>query len=599
MPDNKETKPMLNVQLERNPMDPQQMVSLQHWMSATASTGCEGITPDTLVDCGWGRLIFGQTFGNPHLIVDALRHEQPGKRDIALYLRDPHVLVAQAPQDLFIDPSFTFRLGLSDLGTPTAPEGWLIRPVRLQDADAVRRIYQSRNMVPLPRAFIASLATQAELEMLVAQDSHSQAIIGVVMGVDHVEAFNDPDGGASLWALAVDLQAHHRGIGEGLTKALAHLYRLRGRMFLDLSVLHSNQQAIGLYERLGFTRVPVYCVKMKNPINEPLFVGPDPAADLNVYAGILVQEARRRGIGVDVLDAEAGYFKLTLGGRAITCRESLTELTSAIAMSRCDDKRLTLKLLRNASICVPEQVDGDDDEAVQQLLARHGRVVVKPVRGEQGQGVRVDLTTLDDVHQAIADARQFSSQVIVEQMVQGQDLRIVVIDHHVVAAAIRVPATVVGDGVHDLRQLIERQSRRRQMATAGESRIPIDAETERCLGLQGLGYGDVPPAGARIQVRKTANLHTGGTIHDVTSTLHPVLQEAAERASRLLDIPVVGFDFMVPDPSQADYVVIEANERPGLANHEPQPTAEKFIDLLFPQTRRSGAAAGAPASHDA
>ena len=590
---------MLNVQLERNPMDPSQMVSLQHWMGATPSGATAGLTADTLVDCGWGRLIFGQTFGNPQHIVDALRHEQPGKRDIALYLRDPHVLVAQAPQDLFIDPSFTFRLGLSDMQMPAAPEGWLIRPVRLQDADAVRRIYQSRNMVPPPRAFFTSLPTQSELEMLVAQDADSQAIIGVVMGVDHVEAFNDPDEGASLWALAVDLQAHHRGIGEGLTKALAHLYHLRGRMFLDLSVLHSNQQAISLYERLGFTRVPVYCVKKKNPINEPLFVGPDPAADLNVYAGILVQEARRRGIGVDVLDADAGYFKLTLGGRAVTCRESLTELTSAIAMSRCDDKRLTLKLLRNANIRVPEQVNADDPDAVTQMLARHGRVVVKPTRGEQGQGVRVDLTEVGEVQQAIADARQFSSDVIIEQMVQGQDLRIVVIDHQVVAAAIRVPATVVTDGVHNLRQLIERQSRRRQMATAGESRIPIDAETARCLAVQGLRYEDVPPAGLRVQVRKTANLHTGGTIHDVTPVLHPVLQEAAERASRVLDIPVVGFDFMVPSPEQPDYVVIEANERPGLANHEPQPTAEKFIDLLFPQTRRTGASAGAASSHDA
>jgi D-alanine-D-alanine ligase-like ATP-grasp enzyme len=87
-----------------------------------------------------------------------------------------------------------------------------------------------------------------------------------------------------------------------------------------------------------------------------------------------------------------------------------------------------------------------------------------------------------------------------------------------------------------------------------------------------------------LVVRKTANLHTGGTIHDVTADLSPELARAAKEAARALDIPVTGLDFLVPDVTASEYVIIEANERPGLANHEPQPTAERFVDLLFPQT---------------
>jgi D-alanine-D-alanine ligase-like ATP-grasp enzyme len=86
-------------------------------------------------------------------------------------------------------------------------------------------------------------------------------------------------------------------------------------------------------------------------------------------------------------------------------------------------------------------------------------------------------------------------------------------------------------------------------------------------------------------VRKAANLHTGGTIHDVTATVHPELIAAACRAAEAIRIPVAGIDFIVRDPEKSDYVFIEANERPGLANHEPQPTAERFVDLLFPGTR--------------
>ena len=85
-------------------------------------------------------------------------------------------------------------------------------------------------------------------------------------------------------------------------------------------------------------------------------------------------------------------------------------------------------------------------------------------------------------------------------------------------------------------------------------------------------------------MRKTANLHTGGTIHDVTARLHPALRRAAIEAAAAIDIPVTGLDFIVPDPGGPDYAIIEANERPGLANHEPQPTAERFVDLLFPST---------------
>src|SRR3989338_8267661 len=95
-------------------------------------------------------------------------------------------------------------------------------------------------------------------------------------------------------------------------------------------------------------------------------------------------------------------------------------------------------------------------------------------------------------------------------------------------------------------------------------------------------YDSVLPAGQRLAVRKTANLHTGGSLEDVTEILHPVLAEAAVKAARALDIPVVGLDLLVPAADQPEYVFIEANERAGLANHQPQPTAERFIDLLFP-----------------
>ena len=75
------------------------------------------------------------------------------------------------------------------------------------------------------------------------------------------------------------------------------------------------------------------------------------------------------------------------------------------------------------------------------------------------------------------------------------------------------------------------------------------------------------------------------TTSDLPADVETALRAAAEKAARALDIPVTGLDFLVPAVDGPDYVIIEANERPGLANHEPQPTAERFIDLLFPRSR--------------
>ncbi len=98
----------------------------------------------------------------------------------------------------------------------------------------------------------------------------------------------------------------------------------------------------------------------------------------------------------------------------------------------------------------------------------------------------------------------------------------------------------------------------------------------------GFTFDRVLPEGEALAVRKTANLHTGGTIHDVTGEVHRQLVEAAVDAARAIDIPVAGIDLITRSPRSPNYVFIEANERPGLANHDPQPTAERFVDFLFP-----------------
>lgn len=572
-----------------DPSDPEAITLSLH--DVPPSQLMEQMARDVELELGWGRLIFGQTFTDSGKLAEALRREQAGRRDICIYAREPHVVVAQSPNELFIDPSHTYRLRFNtadpDDRTPSQP-GVTVRPLKeASDADAMNRVLVRCEMVPAPVDVIWNNHQHAEaVTYLVAVRDDDGAVVGTVTGIDHELLFSDPERGSSIWTLAVDPGAALPGIGEVLTRAMAEHFRSKGRAYMDLSVAHDNAAAIALYEKLGFRRVPVMAIKRKNAINEPLFSPPpETVDDLNPYARIIADEALRRGIHVEVLDAGTGEMRLSHGGRSVITRESLSEYTSAIAMSRCDDKRLTRRLVKEAGITVPEARLATFDDGDYKFLKEVGDVVVKPTRGEQGKGITVGIT-VDDGHDelvsALARAREQHPEVLIEQRVTGDDLRLVVIDGKVVAAALRMPPEVIGTGDRTVRDLIQAESRRRSKASGGESSIPLDEVTETTVADAGYTLDDVLPEGTRLQVRHTANVHQGGTIHDVTAQVHPELCRVAVAAAEAIGIPVTGIDLIVPDVTGDDYFFIEANERPGLANHEPQPTAQAFVDFLFP-----------------
>ncbi|MDZ4234655.1 MAG: GNAT family N-acetyltransferase, partial [Dietzia sp.] len=370
----------------------------------------DAMADDVVLELGWGRLIFGQTFADPEKLAEVLRQEGYGRRDICIYAREPHVLVSKAPAELFIDPSHTYRLRFSDSdGDGPALSGFSVRTLRSrEDADEMNRVYVRCGMVPAPLDVIwDNHSRQPSVDYLIAVRDGDGAVLGTVTGVDHEALFSDPENGSSLWTLAVDPTASVPGVGAALTRSLGDIYRDRGRAYMDLSVAHDNNAAIALYEKLGFTRVPVMAVKRKNAINEPLFTHPpETVDDLNPYARIIADEAIRRGIWVEVLDAEAGEIRLSHGGRSVVTRESLSEYTSAVAMSRCDDKRLTRRLVSDAGITVPKGRLATFDDADHEFLTEVGDVVVKPTRGEQGKGITVGINNADELNEALARARE-------------------------------------------------------------------------------------------------------------------------------------------------------------------------------------------------
>ena len=278
--------------------------------------------------------------------------------------------------------------------TPS-PTGFTVRTLRnAADADAMNRVYVRCGMVPAPVDVIWDNHLHRDpVDYLVAVRDDDGTVVGTVTGVDHKRLFSDPENGSSLWTLAVDPTTSLPGVGAALTRALADdLPRAAAAPTWTCPWRTTTPPPSRCTRSWASQRVPVMAVKRKNAINEPLFTHPpETVDDLNPYARIIADEAMRRGIWVEVLDAEAGEMRLSHGGRSVVTRESLSEFTSAVAMSRCDDKRLTRRIVSEAGIAVPRGRLATFDEEDHAFLEEVGDVVVKPTRGEQGKGITVGV----------------------------------------------------------------------------------------------------------------------------------------------------------------------------------------------------------------
>ena len=306
--------------------------------------------------------------------------------------------------------------------------------------------------------------------------------------------------------------------------------------------------------------------------------------DLDLYARAIADQALRRGISVEVLDPRIGEIALSHEGRRVAMIQSLSELTSAVAYRRCSDKLHSRRIFESAGLCVPAGRVASFDDDDRAFLDKWKEIVVKPAQGERGEGVTGRVVDHDTLGTALRIAGDVCPTVVLEQRCPGEDLRVIVIDGEVAGASIRRPPTVTGDGRRTVRELIEERSGQRGEDTDGVAQISLDDATLEAIRESGYGFDSVLPEDTVLTVRDTANVHTGGTVDDVTDDVHPALRAAAVAAAEAIGCPVAGIDLIVPAIDGPDYVIIEANEQPGLSTDSEHRVIERFIDLLFPAT---------------
>lgn len=320
---------------------------------------------------------------------------------------------------------------------------------------------------------------------------------------------------------------------------------------------------------------------------EETALGPSTAA--------IVEAAAGRGIPVRRLD-DGILVQLGTGRHRRLLQGAIADTTSAVAVDLVSDKQLTKALLAEAMLPVPRgRVVVDAADAQRAFDELGGRVVVKPVDGQQGRGVTIGLADGEAVARAYELAAHVSRRVLVERHLDGSDVRVLVIGGCAVAASLRTPPQVSGDGTRSITSLVEAENGHPDRGRAHEkrlTRIPLDEVTRAVLAEQGLTAESVPDAGTTVLLRRTGNLSTGGTAIDITDTLHPQIAAMCERAARVVGLDLCGVDLMVEDymspPAPGQVGIVELNASPGLRMHE-QPSAGEarragsaIVDLLFP-----------------
>jgi cyanophycin synthetase len=316
---------------------------------------------------------------------------------------------------------------------------------------------------------------------------------------------------------------------------------------------------------------------------------------LGPSAMALVKAAEARDIPWFRLN-NASLIQLGQGKYQKRMEAALTSATSNIAVDIAKDKEFCADLLRDLGLPVPEQAYARDEKAAVRAAERIGYpVVVKPVDGNHGRGVSINLATEEAVRAAFPIAKAEGSGVIVESMIQGADHRLLVVGGRLVAAAKRLPAHVKGDGRRTIAELVAIENADPRRGHGHENmltRIELDAAAEALMAEKGYTEASVPPAGEIVFLKKTANLSTGGVAIDVTDLVHPDNKAMAERAIQAVGLDIGGVDFLTTDIAQSyrdtGGAICEINAGPGLRMHispsegQGRDVGGAVMDMLFP-----------------
>lgn len=288
----------------------------------------------------------------------------------------------------------------------------------------------------------------------------------------------------------------------------------------------------------------------------------------------LIQRAKELGISVNDVSQimDQPFTVLTFNGLSELVRDGVpTSWINVRSQFYCDNKQLTKLAYEELGIPYPKSVmfKVPDEPTLERFFKKGQKYVCKPLDGTNGVGVMMGIQNLKGVQSYFEGNRQLGTLFIMEEQVSGQDLRIQVLGGEIVAACIRVPAFVIGNGKDNLETLIE--NRRRLMKTQNPNNfLEIDESTLSLIKQQGLGLIDKPKKNKKIQLKHVSNMAQGAIATDVTGDIHPIYEDWVSKLVDYLKAPYFGVDIITPDFTKDPYEnawVLEINARADWLHH--------------------------------
>jgi cyanophycin synthetase len=312
----------------------------------------------------------------------------------------------------------------------------------------------------------------------------------------------------------------------------------------------------------------------------------------------IIEQAQARKIPWMPLSSRA-MIQLGYGSKQKRLQATLSQQTGILGVELACDKEGTKTILKEAGIPVPRgtviQYQEDLAEAIEEVGGYP--IVIKPLDGNHGRGITINITSFDDAQEAytLASAASKTRSVIIERYYRGSDHRVLVINGKVVAVAERVPAFVKGDGKSTIDQLVEITNADPNRGDGHDNiltKITIDRTSLGVLQKQGYKLDSVLAQDEIAYLKATANLSTGGIAIDRTDEIHPENIWIAQRAVKLIGLDIAGIDIVTPDIRkpirEVDGVIVEVNAAPGFRMHvapsqgKPRNVAGSVLDMLFP-----------------
>ncbi|HYV82141.1 MAG TPA: cyanophycin synthetase [Pyrinomonadaceae bacterium] len=317
-------------------------------------------------------------------------------------------------------------------------------------------------------------------------------------------------------------------------------------------------------------------------------------ADVGPTTRAITEAAARRGIPCR-RDGTGNRIQLGYGKHLRYVQAAVTSHTSAIAVELAQDKDETKDRLERNGIPVPKGKVVYTLKEANKAADEIGRpVVVKPVNGRQGYAVSLEVETAQEMKVAFQAAKEFSSAILIEEMLAGRNYRVVIVGGRMVAASERMLPHVIGDGASTIRDLIATENRNPLRGDGHEkplTKIKVDSDVTTHLQHNGMTLDTVPNRGEHVTLSNRSNLSTGATAQDVTDQVHPSIARMCERAARLIGLDVCGVDLVIPDIATpiTSGGVIELNASPGLRMHHfpsagmPRDVGQAVVDAIFPE----------------